>query len=182
MEDFRLKVFLTAAKTLSFTRCAEQLFISQPAVSKNISELEKHFRTRLFHRRGSGLELTESGRLLEKWREKITSMYITLENEMAQMGKANQGELRLRASTTIAQYVIPPVIAGFNGCYPDIRVSMITGNSERIEQALFAKEIELGFVENVSRRGCLQYQHFADDRLVALATSVADLPTRIKVT
>lgn len=82
MEDFRLKVFLTAAKTLSFTRCAEQLFISQPAVSKNISELEKHFRTRLFHRRGSGLELTESGRLLEKWSEKITSMYITLESQL----------------------------------------------------------------------------------------------------
>ena len=181
MEDFRLKVFLTAAKTLSFTRCAEQLFISQPAVSKNISELEKHFRTRLFHRRGSGLELTESGRLLEKWSEKITSMYITLENEMAQMGKVNQGELRLGASTTIAQYVIPPVIAGFNGCYPDIRVSMITGNSERIEQALFAKEIELGFVENVSRRGGLQYRHFADDRLVAVARSGADIPTRIKV-
>ena len=64
MDDFRLKVFITAARTLSFTRTAEQLFISQPAVSKHVGELESRYKTQLFVRRGSRLELTPAGETL----------------------------------------------------------------------------------------------------------------------
>ena len=64
MDDFRLKVFITAARTLSFTRTAEQLYISQPAVSKHIGELESRYKVQLFARRGSRLELTDAGRTM----------------------------------------------------------------------------------------------------------------------
>lgn len=64
MDDFRLKVFIAAARTLSFTRAAEQLYISQPAVSKHIGELEARYRTSLFVRRGSRLALTDAGRTM----------------------------------------------------------------------------------------------------------------------
>lgn len=64
MDDFRLKVFITAARTLSFTRTAERLFISQPAVSKHIGELESQYKVQLFMRRGSRLELTGAGETL----------------------------------------------------------------------------------------------------------------------
>ena len=62
MDDFRLRVFITAAKTLNFTKCAEQLYISQPAVSKHIGELESRYKVQLFERSGSRLALTEAGR------------------------------------------------------------------------------------------------------------------------
>lgn len=61
MDDFRLKVFIAAARTLSFTRAAEQLYISQPAVSKHVGELESRYKVQLFTRRGSRLELTDRG-------------------------------------------------------------------------------------------------------------------------
>lgn len=64
MDDFRLRVFITAAKTLNFTKCAEQLFISQPAVSKHIGELESRYKVQLFERSGSRLALTEAGRVM----------------------------------------------------------------------------------------------------------------------
>lgn len=64
MDDFRLRVFITAAKTLNFTKCAEQLYISQPAVSKHIGELESRYKVQLFERSGSRLALTEAGRVM----------------------------------------------------------------------------------------------------------------------
>ena len=71
MDDFRLRVFITAAKTLNFTKCAEQLFISQPAVSKHIGELESRYKVQLFERSGSRLALTEAGRVMLEHAERM---------------------------------------------------------------------------------------------------------------
>ena len=75
MDDFRLRVFITAAKTLNFTKCAEQLFISQPAVSKHIGELESRYKVQLFERSGSRLALTEAGRVMLEHAERIADGY-----------------------------------------------------------------------------------------------------------
>ena len=77
MDDFRLRVFITAAKTLNFTKCAEQLFISQPAVSKHIGELESRYKVQLFERSGSRLALTEAGRVMLEHAERITAVCST---------------------------------------------------------------------------------------------------------
>lgn len=175
MQDFRLKVFLTAAKTLNFTRCAEQLNISQPAVSRHISELESYYGTKLFSRQASRIELTESGRILEQWSGRILSMYMQLEHEIGIAGKAVKGQLRIGASTTIAQYILPPVIARFRTCYPDITITLNSANSQKIELDLLSQNIDLGFVENLSRRSGLNYRHFADDRLVVATSSASPL-------
>lgn len=179
MDLFRLRVFLTAAETLNFSRTAEQLYISQPAVSKHIGELEQHFACKLFTRRGSHLELSEAGRLLAAWSERIIALERQLEHEMSLLGKSEQGELRIGASTTIAQYVLPSIIARFTKCFPEVRITLLSDNSEHIEKQLFAHEIDLGFVENVSRRGGLHYEHFADDRLVVVASTANKLKKRI---
>ena len=75
MDDFRLRVFITAAKTLNFTKCAEQLYISQPAVSKHIGELESRYKVQLFERSGSRLALTEAGRVMLEHAERIADGY-----------------------------------------------------------------------------------------------------------
>ena len=125
MDDFRLKVFITAARTLSFTRTAEQLFISQPAVSKHIGELESQYKVQLFMRRGSRLELTGAGETLLACAERLAGDYRRMEYEMSLCASAVEGELRLGASTTIAQYLLPPILARFTTRFPGVRVSMM---------------------------------------------------------
>lgn len=169
MDDFRLKVFITAARTLSFTRAAEQLDISQPAVSKHVAELETRYGLQLFTRRGSRLELTDAGRTLLDAAERLADDYRRLEYEMSLCTGQTEGELRLGASTTIAQYLLPPILARFTTRFPQVRVSLLSGNSGQVEQALGDHAIDLGLVESVSRRQGLHYTLFRPDELVLVA-------------
>ena len=104
MSDFRLKVFQSVAKNLSFTKASQELFVSQPAITKHIQELEATYQTRLFDRQGSKISLTESGRLLLEHCERILEDYKRLEYEMHLLHNEYLGELKLGASTTIAQF------------------------------------------------------------------------------
>lgn len=82
MSDFRLKVFQSVAKNLSFTKASQELFVSQPAITKHIQELEAAYQTRLFDRQGSRISLTEAGKLLLEHCERILEDYKRLEYEM----------------------------------------------------------------------------------------------------
>lgn len=166
MDDFRLKVFVTAARTLSFTRTAERLFISQPAVSKHIGELESRYKVQLFKRCGSRLELTEAGRTLLEGAEPLLDGYRRLQYAMSLCTSQSEGELRLGASSTIAQYLLPPVLAAYTERFPGVRVSLMSGNSDQVEQALAARQVDLGMVESVSRRQGMHYTLLAPDELV----------------
>ena len=169
MDDFRLKVFITAARTLSFTRTAERLFISQPAVSKHIGELESQYKVQLFARRGSRLELTGAGETLLSCAERLADDYRRMQYEMSLCTSVPVGELRLGASTTIAQYLLPPILARFTTRFPGVRVAMMSGNSDQVEQTLGGHGIDLGMVESLSRRQGLHYTVFAPDELVLVA-------------
>ena len=169
MDDFRLRVFIAAAKSLSFTRCAEQLYISQPAVSKHIGELESRYKAQLFERHGSRLVLTDAGRTLLAYAERITDEYRKLQYEMSLKTDREGGRLRLGASSTIAQYLLPPILARFTTRFPGVRVSMMSGNSDQVEQALCGHGIDLGMVESLSRRQGLHYTLFTPDELVLVA-------------
>lgn len=169
MDDFRLRVFITAARTLSFTRAAAALFISQPAVSKHVGELESRYKVRLFTRRGNSLELTEAGERMLSLAEEIVASYRRLEYEMGLCACHVDGELRLGASTTVAQYLLPSLLARFTARFPGVRVSVFSGNSEQVERALVAREIDLGLVESLSRRQGLRYSLFKPDELVLVA-------------
>lgn len=169
MDDFRLKVFVTAARTLSFTRAAEELFISQPAVSKHIGELESYYKVQLFARRGSRLELTPAGHSLLASAERLLDDYRRLQYQMSLCSDHPEGELRLGASTTIAQYLLPRILAKFTSRFPDVRCSVISGNSDQMERALAEGTIDLGLVESVSRRQGVHYTLFAPDELVLIA-------------
>lgn len=171
MSDFRLKVFLSVAKNLSFTKASQELFISQPAITKHIQELENFYQVRLFERQGSKILLTEAGRLLLKHSEKIMDDYKQLEYEMHLLHNEYIGELRLGASTTIAQYVLPPLLANFISQFPQINLSLLNGNSRGVETALQEHRIDLGLVEGIFRLPNLKYTLFFKDELVAVVHS-----------
>lgn len=171
MDDFRLRVFITAAKTLNFTKCAEQLFISQPAVSKHIGELESRYKVQLFERSGSRLALTEAGRVMLEHAERIADGYRRLQYEMDLFTDRLGGELKVGASTTIAQYVLPQVLARFTARFPEVKVSLASGNSEQVEAALARHDTDLGLVESSARHPGFHYEPFIPDELVLIAST-----------
>lgn len=182
MGDFRLKVFQSVAKNLSFTKASQELFISQPAITKHVQELETAYQTRLFDRQGSKISLTESGKLLLEHCERILEDYKRLEYEMHLLHNEYTGELKLGASTTIAQYVLPAMLGGFIGKFPEVSLSLMNGNSREIEVALQEHRIDLGLVEGVFRLPNLKYTTFLEDELVAVIRTNSKLPVGEEIT
>jgi len=169
--DFRLKVFFTVANRLSFTKAAKELFITQPAISKHIQELEEQYKIKFFERNGSKISLTNAGELLLKHTKNIFEVYREIDFDMSALINQQRGLLRLGASTTISQYIIPPLLARFHQKLQEIKVNLLNGNTEQIEKALLNKEIEIGIVEGQSKNQSIKYTEFLKDELVLVCNS-----------
>ncbi len=171
MPEFRLKVFYSVARQLSFTKASEELFITQPAVTKHIKELESEFETKFFNRSGNKIALTQAGSMLLSYTEQIFALHNELRFELSLLKGKMEGNLRLGASTTIAQYVIPPVLAKFHQIYPELKLVLINGNTAYIEHKLLKNEIDIGIVEGKPSNSDLHYSVFMNDELVVFASS-----------
>jgi DNA-binding transcriptional LysR family regulator len=171
MFDFRLRVFNTVAHRLNFTKAAEELFITQPAVTKHIHEIENHFKVKLFERNGTKIKLTPAGDTLLHYTDQLFTVYRNLEYELNTFTQRHAGFLRIGASTTVAQYVLPPVLAAFHKKFKDINVSLTINNTEQIEQALHSRNIDLGIIEGRSKNNLFKYTEFVKDQLVLVSNS-----------
>lgn len=179
--DFRLKVFFTVATRLSFTKAASELFITQPAISKHIQELEEEYKTKLFERNGSKIALTKAGETLLKHTKKIFEIYREIDFDLSTFSNERKGLLRLGASTTIAQYIISPLLARFHQKLEAVKVNLLNGNTEQIENALLNKEIEIGIVEGQSKNPSIKYTQFIRDELVLVCNSSNPLIKRKEI-
>lgn len=166
MFDFRLHVFYSVATRLNFTKAANELFISQPAVTKHIKEIEQYYQCKLFIRGGNKIELTTQGKILLNYAEKIKHLYQELDSEIDFLNQENQGFLRIGMSTTAAQYVLPKYLAQFKKSFPHIELELHTGNTENIENLLANQAIDLGIVEGKSKRSGMNYAPFLKDELI----------------
>ncbi|MCA6065753.1 LysR family transcriptional regulator [Chryseobacterium sp. RG1] len=169
MFDYRLKVFHTVASRSSFTKASEELNISQPAVTKHIKEIENQLNTKLFDRKGTTIQLTQSGKVLFEYAERIRNIYRDLEFEINQINQQHKGRLIIGASTTVAQYILPEILAKFNSYYKDIKIELITHNTEIISDLLKEGKIDLGIVEGESQSNYFEYQTFKADEIVLVA-------------
>ena len=169
MFDFRLKVFDTVAKRLNFTKAAAELNNTQPAVTKHIKEIERLLNTKLFDRNGTKIKITVSGEILLKYTQKIFTVYRELEFDINQLNQQHKGTLRIGASTTIAQYVLPPLLAAFHKQYEDIKVNLVIQNTEIVEQLLEQKKVDLGSIEGLSKNNSFHYIPFIKDEIVLVA-------------
>jgi DNA-binding transcriptional LysR family regulator len=179
--DFRLQVFHTVAKRLNFTRAAEELFISQPAVTRHIHELEQQFKVKLFERNGTRIRLTDAGQRLLQHTEELFAVYRNIEFDMSSLTQRHGGRLYLGGSMTTAPYIIPPILAKFHGRYPEVQVSLITGNTQQIELALEQQEIDLGIVEGRSRHSSISYTEFMKDEIVLVSNPAHPLAKRASI-
>ena len=119
MADRRLQVFHTVARLLSFTKAAESLHMTQPAVTFQVRQLEEHFNTRLFDRTHNRISLTEAGSRVYEYADKIFELYSEMENAVREMTGEISGVVMIGASTTIAEYMLPALLGDFKAKYPD---------------------------------------------------------------
>lgn len=171
MQNFRLRVFHTVAIHSSFSKAAELLFISQPAVTKHIKELESEWGVRLFDRLKGKIFITGEGKVALEYTRMILQMHDKLEFALSALKQKFTGKLKLGASTTIGQYVLPELLAKFNSIHPDLEITLMNANSQQIESALLSKEIDLGLVEGHTNNPQLKYTPFLDDEIVAVANT-----------
>ncbi|BDD11591.1 transcriptional regulator (plasmid) [Fulvitalea axinellae] len=166
--DYRDEVFLAVAENLSFSKAAEDLCISQPAVTKHVKELENRWNVALFERIGNKISLTDAGKMAVERLKDIRWRYRELEFGLGRLNGDFFGQLRLGASSTISQYVIPEALAAFHKRYPQVDLTLLQGNSSEMEEKLLAGEIDIALVENETSEPGLRYEDFLDDEIVTV--------------
>ncbi len=168
MADRRLQVFHAVAKQLSFTKAAEVLFMTQPAVTFQIKQLEEHFNTRLFDRGHGRIALTPAGELVLAYAEKILNLSSEMDVRLAEMTGEIGGSLLVGASTTIAEFMLPRILGQFKSAYPNVKPRLIVANSETIETRVAEHTLDIGFIESPSHQPNLQTEFCCDDELVVV--------------
>jgi DNA-binding transcriptional LysR family regulator len=168
MADRRLQVFHTVARLLSFTKAAESLHMTQPAVTFQVRQLEEQFNTRLFDRTHNRISLTEAGQRVYEYADRIFELYAEMENAVRDMTGEISGMLVIGASTTIAEYMLPSLLGDFKKQYPDINVHLKVSNSDGIVSMVENNDIDLGVVEAPVNNKNLVVEECRKDRLVAI--------------
>ncbi len=147
MADRRLQVFHTVARLLSFTKAAETLHMTQPAVTFQVRQLEEYFNTRLFDRTHNRISLTEAGARVFEYADKIFIIYSEMENAVRDLTGEVSGVLMIGASTTIAEYMLPALLGDFKAKYPDVNIRLQVANTDGIVSMIENNVIDLGVVE-----------------------------------
>ncbi len=168
MADRRLQVFHAVAKHLSFTRAADALFMTQPAVTFQIKQLEEQYSTRLFERRHGSISLTPAGELVLSYAEKILALSDEMETRLSEMTGEMRGPLLVGASTTIAEFMLPRVLGEFNALYPQVRARLIVANSESIESRVAEHTLDVGLIEAPAKLSGLTSAICCEDELRAV--------------
>jgi len=168
MADRRLQVFYTVAKQLSFTKAAEQLFMTQPAVTFQVKQLEEHFNTRLFERSHGRIALTPAGRLVMDYAERVLTLTEEMDTRVADLTGTVGGPLLLGASTTIAEYILPKILGEFKAEHPEVQAHMTVANSETIVNRVADHALDVGLIESPSYLPTLHNEVCCEDELVLI--------------
>jgi DNA-binding transcriptional LysR family regulator len=168
MADRRLQVFHTVARLLSFTKAAETLHMTQPAVTFQVRQLEEYFDTRLFDRTHNRISLTDAGSLVYSYAIKIFELYDEMVNSVQEMTGEIGGALTIGASTTIAEYMLPALLGDFKAKYPEVNIHLKVSNTDGIVSMVENNIIDLGVVEAPVGNKNLVVEGCGPDQLVAI--------------
>lgn len=166
IENFRLVVFRAVARHCSFSRAAEELLLTQPAVTQQIKALEEQFGRALFHRGGGRISLTPGGAALLPFAEQIKELSAEAFVAVAKAYGQNAGDLSVGASQTIAQYLLPTFLAAFLQTNPNVRVSTVSGNTDEMLAALGSGGVQIALLEGPEQRTDVHIEAFMEDHMV----------------
>jgi DNA-binding transcriptional LysR family regulator len=165
MADRRLQVFHAVAKQLSFTKAAETLFMTQPAVTFQIKQLEEHFNARLFERGHGRIQLTPAGAVVLDYADRILALSNELDVRVREMTGGLAGPLLIGASMTIAEFLLPRILGEFRAQHPGVQAKLTVGNSETIESRVAEHTLDIGLIEAPSGEGALAAEVCCEDEL-----------------
>jgi len=172
MADRRLKIFHTVARLLNFTKAGEQLHMTQPAVTFQIRQLEEQFNTRLFDRTHNKVTLTDAGKQVYMYADRILKLYDDMTHSITEMTGDVSGGVSLGASTTIAEYMLPLLIGEFKVKYPEVNISLKESNSEDIIAMVENNAVDLAIVEgSVNNKNLIVEQCRVDQLVVIMPNS-----------
>ncbi len=173
MLAFKYEVFFSVATHLSFSKAASELFISQPAISKQVKNLEMEIGIALFERHGNTIKPTRSGKKLFEnlQKAKLIQRQIQSDFDLVKGQLDTKGELKIGASTTISLYVMPKILSAFHKKYPLTKILLINRNSENVLKALVDQEIDLACIETNHQINTVQYQPFMKDEIISVCSS-----------
>ncbi|NOY46038.1 MAG: LysR family transcriptional regulator [Deltaproteobacteria bacterium] len=157
----QLRTFYEAARSGSFTRAAETLCVTQPAVSGQIRALEEALGLRLFRRRGRSMVLTEAGALVFRQAERVFALEREIEGLVEELRTVRQGLLKVGTTKTYARYVMPDILGRFHATYPGIRIVLDEGASAAVVRSVLEGRSEMavvGLAEPVRGLRCVPFR------------------------
>jgi len=182
MADRRLQVFHTVARLLSFTKAAETLHMTQPAVTFQIRQLEEYFNTRLFDRTHNKISLTAAGQRVYEYAERILQLYAEMENSVREMTGDVSGILIIGASTTIAEYMLPSLLGEFKNLHPNINLRLRVSNSVGVVHMVEDNSVDVGIVESPISNKNLAVEVCWHDELVFICPPQHPLAKKTAIT
>ncbi|MBE3588341.1 MAG: LysR family transcriptional regulator [Thermoanaerobacteraceae bacterium] len=168
MLDHQLKVFVTVAEKKNFSRAAEVLNLTQPAISQHIHALEEHYRARLFDRSNKKVELTQAGAILYSYAQKILTLHQEAERAVTDLIELVTGKIVVGASMTIGEYVLPRLLGAYARKYPEVELAMTIGNTSIVFEQTLEGTIDIGLVEGPVEHAHLQVEPFLTDEMVLI--------------
>ncbi len=163
-----LNVFVEAALAQNFSVAARRLYLSQPAVSLHIGNLEKQLGLELFHRNGRTIQLSDAGRVLLPLAQEALRHGKRIEETMSSLRGVMIGELAIASSTTVGKYILPRVVGEFRRCYPQVRVSITVSSRRSAIDGLLAGRAQLAVVSARLNHAELEYHGFARDDIILI--------------
>ena len=178
----QLRIFAAVLQHRGFSRAAVALRISQPAVSKSVRELETQLGTLLIDRDTTPLRPTDAGQLLLARASELFAVERSAEEELRALAGVERGVLRIAASTTIATYLLPELLARFRGRHPGVTLHVASANTRDVARALLRRRVDVALVEGPVDDARLEILAWRVDDLVVIAPAAHPLVTRRTVT
>jgi DNA-binding transcriptional LysR family regulator len=168
MENFRLRVFRAVARRLNFRQAAEELLLTQPAVTQQVKALESELSVALFDRSGGRVAMTAAGEALLPYADRLAALAEEARAAVAATAGESAGRLAIAASQTIGQYLLPRLLAGFLKDHPRVEIAVAGGNTQQVLEALAEHRVQLALIEGPAMRRDVKIEPFMEDHMVCV--------------
>lgn len=165
-----LRTFIAVVEERNFTKAAEKLLLSQPSVSVHIKNLETEFQAKLFIRSPKVLKITPSGEILYERAKQIVQIYDNTKEEIDELQRTVKGTLKIAASFTIGEYVLPAILADLYKQYPQLDFVVTIGNTDEVVKHVQFFRADIGLIEGNTAEKNVKINSFMEDELTIIAS------------
>jgi len=173
-----LKTFVTLVEVKNFTKTAEILLMSQPSVSLHIKNLEKEFQTKLFERSPKYLKVTPTGEILYDCAVQMITIYEQTRQNILDHHHSIKGDLKIGASFTIGEYILPPLLLELQKTHPDLALQVTIGNTEEVVESVRRYQVDIGLIEGQTNDKEISVHPFMEDELFVVASAKHPLASK----